>query len=88
MYTNLPATSNSGLSSTSPIENNQTSETEHLFPPILDIDNLLPSNENISSFTPANILSQGSSESIQESSSGHVLLPPIFLGHNINGIAL
>ena len=52
-------------------ENNQASESENLFPPILDIDNLFPSNER-----------NRGSESIQDSSAGHMLLPPIFIGHN------
>ena len=52
-------------------ENNQASESENLFPPILDIDNLFPSNER-----------NRGSESIQDSSAGHMLLPPIFIGHD------
>ena len=76
------ATSNSCLSLSSLNENNQASESENLFPPILDIDNLFPSNERNCSSTSVHALSSGGSEPIQDSTTGHVLLPPIFIGHN------
>ena len=66
--------------SVSSVGNTQTLENEQLFPPIIDIDHLLPSNENSPCSTPISNLSSNGLETAQSNQAGRILLPPIHLG--------